>query len=70
MVAVEANKIFIRDNRIGDLVELTFQDNVLFCDHDHTDNCVYIGFAWALPKVYKLMVARGLGQKKSVPARG
>lgn len=64
-VAVEENKIFIKDNRIGELVELTFRDNVLFCNRDHSDNCVHIGFAWALPKVYKVMVAHGQRPKKT-----
>jgi hypothetical protein len=60
---VDEDKIFIRDNRIHELVELTFRDNVLFCNHDKSDNCVHIGFAWAIPKVYKFLSAHGQRKK-------
>jgi hypothetical protein len=61
--AVEEEKIFIKDNRLDKLVELTFRNNVLFCDHDRSDNCVHIGFAWAIPKVYKFLSAHGHKKK-------
>ena len=56
---VEDNRILIKDNRTSDIAELTFRDKVLFCSVDRSDNCVHIGFAWAIPKVYKVMQARG-----------
>jgi hypothetical protein len=58
-MAVDDNRILIRDNRKNEVAELTFRDNVLFCNLDKSDNCVHIGFAWAIPKVYKVMHARG-----------
>ena len=57
--AIEEDKIFIRDNRLGELVELTLRDNALYCGRDRSDNCVHIGFAWAIPKVYRFMDAHG-----------
>jgi hypothetical protein len=39
-------------------------DGVVFCSLDDSDNCVHIGFAWAILKVYKVMKERG--QKKPV----
>jgi hypothetical protein len=58
-LAVDDNRILIKDNRRNEIAELTFRDKVLFCSLDDSDNCVHIGFAWAIPKVYKVMNARG-----------
>ena len=58
-LSVDENKILLRDNRVGELVELTFRNEVLFCGRDNSDNCVHIGFAWSIPKVYKVMRAHG-----------
>ena len=66
--AVEEDKIFIKDNRIRELVELTLRDNVLFCNHDRSDNCVHIGFAWAIPKVYRFLGAHGQRKRASPKA--
>lgn len=63
--AVEEDKIFIKDNRIGELVELDLRDNVLFCGRDKSDNCVHIGFAGAIPKVYRVLNTRGQRRKST-----
>jgi hypothetical protein len=57
--AVDEDKIMIKDNRNDQLAELTFRNGVLYCSLDHSDSCVHIGFAWAIPKVYKVMEAHG-----------
>ncbi|MDG6918973.1 MAG: hypothetical protein JRN62_06005 [Nitrososphaerota archaeon] len=56
---VEQDRIYIKDNRVGRIAELTLRDDVWSCNLDNTDNCVHIGFAWAIPKVYRVMMARG-----------
>jgi hypothetical protein len=58
--AVDEDKVLIKDNRTGELAELTFKNKVLYCALDRSDRCVHIGFAWAIPKVYKVMDANGL----------
>lgn len=57
--AVDEDKIMIKDNRTDQLAELTFRNGLLYCGLDHSDSCVHIGFAWAIPKVYKVMEAHG-----------
>jgi len=57
--SIDDDKIILRDNRINEIVELTFRNDVLYCGHDRSDNCVHIGFAWSIPKVYKVMIAHG-----------
>ncbi|MCL4436383.1 MAG: hypothetical protein M1387_06695 [Thaumarchaeota archaeon] len=53
--AVEPGKVFLRDNRKDTLVELDFRDGELFCQEDERFDCVHVGFAWALPEVYKAL---------------
>lgn len=62
-MGVEQERIYIKDNRTGRIAELTFRNDSWFCDLDSSDNCVHIGFAWAIPKVYRVMVASGKRKK-------
>jgi len=57
--AVEDDKVFLRDNRKNTLVELDFRDGELFCQEDERFDCVHVGFAWALPEVYKALNLHG-----------
>ena len=63
-LSVDEDKVLIKDNRTGDLAELIFRNGVLYCGLDRSDRCVHIGFAWAIPKVYKVMDAHGLKMPK------
>jgi len=51
--------IFIRDNRLNRLVQLSVKEGDLFCDLDQASNCVHIGFAWSIPQVYRVMKKHG-----------
>jgi len=56
--------IFIRDNRLNRLVQLSIKEGDLFCDLDRASNCVHIGFAWSIPQVYRVMKEHGRKQPK------
>ena len=56
--------IFIRDNRLNRLVQLSIKEGDLFCDLDRASNCVHIGFAWSIPQVYRAMKEHGRKQPK------
>ncbi len=62
--AVEDDKVFLRDNRKNTLVELNLKDGELFCQEDEQTNCVHVGFAWALPEVYRAMNLHGKKKPK------
>jgi hypothetical protein len=62
---VEQDRVYINDNRLGKMAELTFRNDSWFCNVDNSDNYIHIGFAWAIPKVYRVMVARGRRKKLS-----
>lgn len=57
--AIEPDRVFIKDNRLRRTAELTIESGDLYCDIDQSLNCVHIGFAWAIPRVYKAMDLHG-----------
>ena len=65
-VAIHEDTILIRDNRrkVDRIVEVKLRDNELFCTYDEGFECVHIGFAWALPEVYKALDLRGMKMPK------
>ncbi len=66
---IEQDRIYIKDNRLGKIAELTFRNDSWLCSIDGSDNCVHIGFAWAIPKVYRVLVSRGQRMRKIHPER-
>lgn len=54
------NTIYIKDNRTNRIAGVTIKDKVWTCDIDQRDDCVHIGFAYALPQVYKVMDKLGI----------
>jgi len=65
-VAIHEDTILIRDNRrkVDRIVEVKLRNNELYCTHDESLECVHIGFAWALPEVYKALNLRGMKMPK------
>ena len=57
--AVDEDKVVIKDNRSGAFAELRLRNGVLWCCLDKSDRCVHIGFAWAIPSVYRIMSMQG-----------
>lgn len=57
--SINEDGISIRDHKINRTAILTLRKSDLYCDVDETFNCVHIGFAWSLPKVYRIMKERG-----------
>ena len=58
------NTIYIKDNRTNRIAGVTVREKGLTCDIDQRDDCVHIGFAYALPQVYKVMEKLGVRPPK------
>jgi hypothetical protein len=58
------NTIYIKDNRTNRVAGVTIRGNGLNCDVDDRDDCVHIGFAYALPQVYRVMEKLGIRPPK------
>ena len=58
------NTIYIKDNRTNRIAGVTVREKSLTCDVDQKDDCVHVGFAYALPEVYKVMEKLGIRPPK------
>jgi hypothetical protein len=57
-IGLEGNSIMIKDNKIGRIVEVQVHGKDLICMLDEKKDCVHVGYAYAIPEVYRLMSER------------
>src|SRR5579875_620209 len=57
-IGLQDNSIMIKDNKIGRIVEVQVHGKDLLCMLDERKDCVHVGFACAIPEVYRLMAER------------
>ena len=58
-IGLEDSSIMIKDNKIGRIVEVQVRGKDLVCMLDEKKDCVHVGYAYAIPEVYRLMSERG-----------
>ncbi|HZW55539.1 MAG TPA: hypothetical protein VFF30_04555 [Nitrososphaerales archaeon] len=58
-IGLQDNSIMIKDNKIGRIVEVQVHGRDLICMLDERKDCVHVGYAYALPEVYRVMSERG-----------
>jgi len=58
-IGLQDNSIMIKDNKIGRIVEVQVHGKDLICMLDERKDCVHVGYAYAIPEVYRLMSERG-----------
>ena len=53
--------VYVKDNRSGRIAGISInKDSELRCDVDDRTDCLHVGFAYSLPKVYKVMDRLGV----------
>ncbi|MGA2874002.1 MAG: hypothetical protein ABSE82_00570 [Nitrososphaerales archaeon] len=57
-IGLDGNSIMIKDNKIGRIVEVQVHGKDLVCMFDDKKDCVHVGYACAIPEVYRLMSER------------
>ena len=57
-IGLDGNSIMIKDNKIGRIVEVQVHGKDLVCMFDEKKDCVHVGYACAIPEVYRLMSER------------
>jgi hypothetical protein len=57
-IGMQDNSIMIKDNKIGRIVEVQVHGKDLICMFDERKDCVHVGYAYAIPEVYRLMSER------------
>ena len=54
-VSLLGNSIMIKDNKIGRLAEVQVRGREIVCLFCNKKDCVHVGFAYAIPEVYRVM---------------
>ena len=57
-IGLEGNSIMVKDNKIGRIVEVQVHGKDLICMLDERKDCIHVGFAYAIPEIYRLMSER------------
>lgn len=56
----EGDSVYLKDWKLGKVVEIRVRDNKLWCDEDETFGCAHVGFVWAQPELYRRLIDKGL----------
>ena len=62
------NSIMIKDNKVGRLVEVQVRGKQIVCLYCNKKDCVHVGFAYAIPEVYRVMSPR-MGRVNKIQPR-
>jgi len=69
LIGVEYDTAFIKDTFIDRIVEVVIRDKgvgkrFLYCRHCERDDCLHVGFCFAVREINKVLVERGFKQPK------
>jgi predicted CopG family antitoxin len=59
-VAVDEDRVVLKDNIKNRIAEVTIQKGELFCQLCEEKDCVHIGYVFSLPDVYEVLNSRGI----------
>ena len=59
-VAVDDDRVVLKDNIKNRIAEVAIQKGELFCQLCEEKDCVHIGFVFSLPDVYEVLNSRGI----------
>lgn len=54
-VGLQDSSILLKDNKLGRMVEVQIKGKELICFQCQKNNCVHVGFSYAIPEVYRVM---------------
>ncbi|MDG6904245.1 MAG: hypothetical protein JRN20_00505 [Nitrososphaerota archaeon] len=57
-IGLDGNSIMIKDNKIGRIIEVQVHGKDLICMLDEKKDCVHVGYACAIPEVYRIISER------------
>jgi hypothetical protein len=57
-IGLQDNSIMIKDNKIGRIIEVQVHGKDLICMFDEKKDCMHVGYAYAIPEVYRVMSER------------
>ena len=63
-ISVDADRIILKDNIKNRIAEVAIQNNELYCLLCEEKDCVHIGYVFALPDIYEILISKGIKQTK------
>lgn len=58
------NLLLLYDNALERTVEVEVREKELYCREDKENDCVHVGFCFAIPEVYRIISERGFKPPK------
>ena len=59
-VLVGDDRIILLDNSRKRVAEILINDNKIYCQLCKKANCIHVGYAFAMPEIYDVLVARNV----------
>jgi len=63
-VAVDDDRVILKDNIKNRISEVTIQRGELFCQLCEEKDCVHVGYVFSLPDVYEVLNSKGIKHPK------
>lgn len=65
-IGVHENLLLVHDYALQKTIDVEVHDDkkILYCREHRSSDCVHVGFCFAIPDVYKVLVERGFKQPK------
>lgn len=60
LTALEGDTVILRDHKQDRLVEVFVKEGDLHCRLDESSECYHVGYCYALPDVYKVLVEKSV----------
>ncbi len=59
-IAVDDDRVVLLDTKLNRIAEVAVQNGVMFCQLCEEKNCLHVGFAYAMPEIYKVLSDHGI----------
>lgn len=59
-IAVDDDRVVLLDSKANRIAEVVLQNGQMFCQLCEENNCLHVGFAYALPEVYAALDKKGI----------
>ena len=59
-ISVDDDRVVLLDSKLNRIAEVVVQNGAMFCQLCEENNCLHVGFAYALPEVYTALSKHGV----------
>ena len=59
-ISVDDDRVVLLDSKMNRIAEVVVQNGAMFCQLCEENNCLHVGFAYALPEVYTALSKHGV----------